>query len=507
MVVLRGNVRDAKKSTESQDVYISGAVLTQGSGWSVVTNESGYFYTSANVILDLLSVNADGYKNSTISIPKFATRYDGSVVISGSLTHNVSVYGGLSYITDSVKSFTPDTLSGRILTMMNGVDDGKTGVILGNTANIVTVGGPVGGHDTFDLVISNPDPDNPREMFATTVGYNGDIIVAGGATDRMSYTYSRDVWRSQTNGSSWVCMTSNAAFGDRCGGKLIMIPHNEMFTPVLYWLGGDLIDDNGHYSDVWTSLNLGASWSQNITSGCPAFVNNRNGYSVTNGMGSNFDGPTALIIGGADFGGCKNDVWEFVQTHTITCKTSNAPWSAREYHGSVTTEDGDIFVIGGQCMYTQLNDVWRSPDYGISWTCMTSNAEWIPRHGMGVACLSGCIYIFGGSPSTDNVDWQQDVWKSDTDGATWTCVMSNTVWAGDFNNMAGATLSSTIVVVNQEMSGAVWKYSPAGGGGGDTIITASASGDVYNIGGVSSEPTDHIIVTMWDNSSYDGGEN
>jgi hypothetical protein len=143
MVILRGIVRDGKKSTVNEDVVISGAVLSQGGGWgAVVTDGSGAFYTSANTALDLLAVDAAEYKNSTISIPVFATHYDGRIVISGSLTQNVYIdVENKVYIEDSVQNLVPDSLSGRVLTIMEGIDDGKTAVIIGNTDKVISLGG------------------------------------------------------------------------------------------------------------------------------------------------------------------------------------------------------------------------------------------------------------------------------------------------------------------------------------------------------------------------------
>jgi hypothetical protein len=40
------------------------------------------------------------------------------------------------------------------------------------------------------------------------------------------------------------------------------------------------------------------------------------------------------------------------------------------------------------------------------------------------------------------------------------------------------------------------------GGTSTCDITAAVPGDIYNIGGVSNEPTTHIEFTMWDNSAY-----
>lgn len=46
------------------------------------------------------------------------------------------------------------------------------------------------------------------------------------------------------------------------------------------------------------------------------------------------------------------------------------------------------------------------------------------------------------------------------------------------------------------------KYSASGGGGSSCVITAATSGDIYNIGGISSDSTIHIVFTMWDNYAY-----
>ena len=145
MVVLRGNVIDAKKTNAYRVSYVQGAVVSQGSGWSVVTDTSGSFYTSANTTLDQLTMNSSGYNPVTIDIPVFSTHYDGNVVISGSLTSSEVVSGYFATIVDTGKIFIPGALSGRILTMMNGLDDGDTAVIAGNTVNTITIGGVSGG--------------------------------------------------------------------------------------------------------------------------------------------------------------------------------------------------------------------------------------------------------------------------------------------------------------------------------------------------------------------------
>jgi hypothetical protein len=38
------------------------------------------------------------------------------------------------------------------------------------------------------------------------------------------------------------------------------------------------------------------------------------------------------------------------------------------------------------------------------------------------------------------------------------------------------------------------------------VITAATVGDIYNIGGIAGEGTDHIVITLWENSGYGRGK-
>jgi hypothetical protein len=480
MVVLRGNVRDAKKSTESQDVYISGAVLTQGSGWSVVTNESGYFYTSANVILDLLSVNADGYKNSTISIPKFATRYDGSVVISGSLTDGVSMIGELSYITDSVKSFTPDILSGRIFTMMNGVDDGKTGIIVGNTAKIVVVGGQSGGGIGPTCLTSQAEYGLLFDH-QYTVLHDGSIITAGGYTGTK---YPPIVWKSVNKGANWTCLTSSASWssGRRYAG---LVSRFDGANDIVVLIGGR--NDWNYPKDVWKSTD-GITWTA----------------QTSNLVMKSPDAALITTSGNIICAGLSNAIWKSTNDGvTWTCQTSSAVWMGTEGRYSPTMvplSDNSILLFGGQNLvdYSYMRDVWRSTDDGATWLCQTSTTEWEGRAGCaGVEGSGNIVFMVGGQPGS------AEIWKSVDMGATWSCVTSNATWGDRYNSKVCGLRDGSILMVGDGFQQDAWNYTVNWNSG--SIITTAASGDVYNIGGVSSEPTDHIVVTMWDVNAYPGG--
>jgi len=59
----------------------------------------------------------------------------------------------------------------------------------------------------------------------------------------------------------------------------------------------------------------------------------------------------------------------------------------------------------------------------------------------------------------------------------------------------GSATSPTCVLMEMQHTG-------GGSGTSGCVITHAVPGDVYNIGGVSSEPTTHIEFTLWENSAY-----
>jgi len=56
--------------------------------------------------------------------------------------------------------------------------------------------------------------------------------------------------------------------------------------------------------------------------------------------------------------------------------TAHAEWSPRFGQSCVVMPDGSIIVTGGENGHSNLNDVWRSIDYGRTWTQITTNAGW-----------------------------------------------------------------------------------------------------------------------------------
>jgi hypothetical protein len=142
MVILKGYVRDGQASTEYDESMVISSAIIQGSRVSY-TSSNGTFYTSADTATNYATCEAAGYKTVEYSIPVFATIYDPSGVISGSITRalDTTTIPNHTIIWDDHKIFMSGSIVGRVLTMMDGVDDGLTAVVAGNTQNSIDLGG------------------------------------------------------------------------------------------------------------------------------------------------------------------------------------------------------------------------------------------------------------------------------------------------------------------------------------------------------------------------------
>jgi hypothetical protein len=77
----------------------------------------------------------------------------------------------------------------------------------------------------------------------------------------------------------------------------------------------------------------------------------------------------------------------------------------------------------------------------------------------------------------------------------------------DFAETTGDSGSSYLAITTYGISSALVQAGYAEAGytmSGACAITSAVSGTIYNIGGVSSEPTNHIIITMWGVNAYPG---
>jgi PKD repeat protein len=143
--------------------------------------------------------------------------------------------------------------------------------------------------------------------------------------------------------------------------------------------------------------------------------------------------------------------------------TASAPWVARATQSCVVMPDGSIVLMGGGHENTNLNDVWRSTDNGITWTQMTAHASWSPRNTMsGVVVPDGSIILMGGYDGS----FRNDVWRSTDNGATWAQMTSNAGWAGRYEQNCVVLTDGSIVIIGGETSSQykndVWRSTDKG---------------------------------------------
>ena len=108
--------------------------------------------------------------------------------------------------------------------------------------------------------------------------------------------------------------------------------------------------------------------------------------------------------------------------------TLNAEWGKRDAGHGFISFNNKMWIIaggaGGSLGFNNYNDVWNSDD-GISWTALTRNAEFTPRHAFGCVSFNNKMWVIGG---TDSSTYYNDVWNS-TDGIEWTAVTLNAAFS------------------------------------------------------------------------------
>jgi hypothetical protein len=493
MVILKGYVRSGEGSTEYVEAMVTSAAIIQGSA-VVYSSSNGTFYTSANTTLDYVTCGSPRHKTVDYSVPVFATRYDPEGVVSGALTVNadITTYSGATVITDTSKSFMSGTLIGRVLEMRSGVYDGHTGAINQNTVNSVKLGGGwitsggetgvviMGGETgvgarrndvwltinngaNWTQVVASADWTSRTNFNVVTMPDNS-VVIAGG-TDGANLN---DVWRSVDGGVTWAEMTAAAGWAARTVFSTVAMADGSIV------LMGGLAP--GFKNDVWHSLDNGATWHQHIT-GVPWWTARYLNRCVVNPVDNSI-----ILMGGSSAAGLQNDVWRSTDSgETWVEMTAAAAWTARVGHTCVSMADGSIVLMGGTDGVNQ-NDVWHSLDNGATWHQHVTGAPWwVARSGhLSKLLPDGTIILMGGSIGASLLN---DVWRSTDKGETWIQMTASAEW-------------------NKR-----WNFGCAMGGGvaiSGYVVIDAAAGDIYNIGGVSNEPTTHIEFTLWDNSAYGG---
>jgi hypothetical protein len=375
--------------------------------------------------------------------------------------------------------------------------DRHTSVALPN-GNIVLMGGYDGSNYLNDVWRSTDQgatwtqmtpaaPWTPRRDHTCVVLPDGSIVLMGG----LDGGYRRDVWRSINQGANWTQMTTAAEWAAREDHTSVALPDGSIvLMGGYYWAGTGI-----YLNDVWRSTDLGATWDQMtaaalwtarwehtsvaLQDGSIVLMGGWNGFSMNDVWRSDDNGATwtqmtaaaewtarddhtsvalpdgsIVLMGGYD-GSRRNDVWRSTdQGATWTQMTGAAPWAGRTDHSSVALPNGNIVLMGGYIGNDFLNDVWRSSDQGETWMRMTAAAEWAGRiDHTSVALPDGSIVLMGGndgSPTPNNYNPRNDVWRSTDQGAVWTQMTAAAPWTGRWKHTSVALPDGSIVLMGGE---------------------------------------------------------
>ncbi|MBN2394552.1 MAG: hypothetical protein JXR84_27725 [Anaerolineae bacterium] len=228
----------------------------------------------------------------------------------------------------------------------------------------------------------------------------------------------------ETFDEPWLQMNEGAAWSARHGHSSVTLPDGSIVLMSGY--GG------GWKSDVWRSVDQGATWTQMTDS-----VLTRSDFSSV----ALSDG-SIVLMGGQSGSVSMSDVWRSTdQGATWTQMTALAEWQGRQWHSSVALPDGSIVLMGGRHESIEpaiLNDVWRSTDQGATWTQMTANvATWPVGENTSVTLPDGSIVLIN----------RRYVWRSTDQGATWTQMSQDAGWTIRYGHTSVALPDGSIVLM------------------------------------------------------------
>jgi len=305
--------------------------------------------------------------------------------------------------------------------------------------------------------------------WGSAIYYSGNIVYSGGSKLLPPYTSVNEVIMSQDEGLTWTQLVANAQFSARSAHCMVVLTNGDIVL-----MGG-----GAYLNDVWRSTDGGTTWTRQTAS---APWHGRYQFSATSYSGN-------IIIAGGWWqtgyptGGALKDVWASYDAGSSWVQKASSPgWVPRFYNGLVALSDGSLVIVGGVGVDTwwnpiNLSDVWISSDGGSNWVQQTASAPFGGRIPGGCVALDDdSIVMCGGY----NGSILSDSWISTDKGVSWTqqsTTGSPSGYRGSIINTRASSTSSFVTI-------------------------AAAYGDVYNIGGVSGDPTNHIEFTMWANSAY-----
>ncbi len=273
----------------------------------------------------------------------------------------------------------------------------------------------------------------PRIQFMSCV-FQGKMWVMAGTLNSVT---QKDVWNS-SDGATWTQVQSNAAFGVRLGGGILVYNN-------LMWILGDL---SGVKNDVWSSPD-GITWTQATNSAAWA-ARADFAYFVIGGK---------MWLGGG--GNYLQDGW--TSTDGITWTAASTPgWSGRRCSQYFVYNNLAYIVNGRTASSTYTKDMWSTPD-GQTWTQVTADTTIAGSGGAANAsgvdiptswiAANGTVYVFGQMLSTG---WSSTIYKGTSSVTTSTLKQVSAGGTLDWSK----TLDGTQLAVKNTAN--AWNYTIAG---------------------------------------------
>ena len=249
---------------------------------------------------------------------------------------------------------------------------------------------------------------------------------------------------------AWTRVSESVGWSGRLWHTSVVLPDGSILL-----MGG--MDNEGYKNDTWRSYDNGATWT---------LVNESTGWSAR-GLHTSVVLPdgSVVLMGGMDAGGVMNDTWRSSDNGSTWVQVNaSAGWSPRSLPTSVLLPDGGIVLMGGAGSGGPMNDTWRSSDGGATWTQLNPAAGWIERMDhRSVLLPDGSIVLIGGMDSADNR--MNDTWRSPDGGATWTLVNESGGWIGSIGHTNVVLPDGSILLMEVNggaMNNAVWRSPDAG---------------------------------------------
>ncbi len=201
------------------------------------------------------------------------------------------------------------------------------------------------------------------------------------------------------------------------------------------------------------------------------------GWNARNGAASCVYDGKIWVMGGVCPASYLNDVWYSSDGENWTCATTAAPWSARTGHSAVSY-DGKMWMIGGGAWgagFETKNDVWSSTD-GVTWTDVSDSAPWLPRMGHSLLVYDNKMWVLAGGNHTGFTI--NDAWYS-TDGDNWTCATSSAAWTARESQYAAV------------MSNRIWVFAGRG-------ASSNCFNDVWYMNGLGIPDEGSPVLSLFD---------